>query len=246
MAPNVMELPASPEKNASISFRMMYSGIQIASDQRRTGFLNGQPAPELPACVRVTHTGFDWMNKKQQLLQGIAELFFRNGYEKTAISDICKHLDISRPGLYYHFSTKQEILYEIISDFLDKIIPTLRANFDNKGDPKEKLRTFIRSSIEFFIEYPAQAKVVIYEIHSLEEKYAKALNPKRQEYFGAVRNIIIEILKDSGLESDPTVATFALIGTLNWVVQWYRPEGKIDPDTLAKSLEELFLRALKA
>jgi TetR/AcrR family transcriptional regulator, cholesterol catabolism regulator len=235
----------------------MYSGIQITSgqkrfDQRRPGILNGQsgadrpPAPELPACVREAHTGFDWMNKKKQLLQGIAELFFLNGYEKTAISDICAQLAISRPGLYYHFTNKQEMLFEIISDFLDKIIPELRANFNHKGNPEEKLRTFIRSSIQFFIEYPAQTKVVIYEIHSLEEKYARALDPKRQEYFGAIRNIIIEILKDSGIESDPTVATFALIGTLNWVVQWYQPEGKIAPDALAKSIEELYLRALKA
>ena len=186
------------------------------------------------------------MNKKEQLLQGIAELFFQNGYEKTAIRDICEHLNISRPGLYYHFTTKQEMLYEIISDFLDKIITNLRANLADEGGPEEKLRRIINSTIHFFIEYPAQTKVVIYEIHSLEEKYARALKLKRQEYFDAVKNTINEILDESGFDIDPVVATFALLGTLNWVVQWYRPEGRIAPDALAKSLGELYLRALQA
>jgi TetR/AcrR family transcriptional regulator, cholesterol catabolism regulator len=185
------------------------------------------------------------MNKKEQLLQGIAELFFQNGYEKTAIRDICAHLNISRPGLYYHFTTKQEMLYEIISDFLDKVISNLRANLADENSPAEKLRKIINSSIQFFIEYPAQTKVVIYEIHSLEEDYAKALKSKRQEYFDAVKNAVIRILEESEFDIDPTVATFSLIGTLNWVVQWYRPEGRIAPDALAKSLGELYLRALQ-
>ena len=60
------------------------------------------------------------MKKKEQLLQDIAALFFKDGYEKTSIRDISKALNISKPGLYHHFTSKQEMLFEIIDDFMEK------------------------------------------------------------------------------------------------------------------------------
>ena len=35
--------------------------------------------------------------------------------------------------------------------------------------------------------------------------------------------------------------TFAMLGMINWIYQWYRPGGRLDEDTLADALTDLFL-----
>ena len=184
------------------------------------------------------------MRNKEQILEEISELFFESGYEKTSIRDISKALKISKPGLYYHFANKQEILFSIIDGFLEEHLANLREKMGLFENPEDKFVHFVREHINFFISYPAQTKVVIYEISSLEEKYAKIIEPKLREYLGFFKDVLTQLIEKSGNKTDVTMATFALVGTLNWVVKWYKPEGRMSPAVLAESISTFFLRGL--
>ncbi len=186
-----------------------------------------------------------FMKRKEQILLEIAELFYRVGYEKTSIRDISKSLDISKPGLYYHFENKQEMLFDIIYDFMEKILNNLTENIDFIQSPQEKLLVIIQNHIRFFVKYPAQTKVVIYDVHSLEGDYAERFKVKQIEYINIVKTVLNEIIKDMDAKIEIHVATFCLIGTMNWIVQWYKPEGKVPPESLAKEIWSFFLNGLK-
>ena len=51
--------------------------------------------------------------KKDLILKVAAEKFFQKGYTKTKIDDITSALKVTKPYVYYHFSSKLEILEEI-------------------------------------------------------------------------------------------------------------------------------------
>ena len=51
--------------------------------------------------------------KKDLILKVAAENFFKKGYTKTRIDDITSALGVTKPYIYYHFSSKLEILEEI-------------------------------------------------------------------------------------------------------------------------------------
>ena len=185
------------------------------------------------------------MRNKEQILEEISELFFKSGYEKTSIRDISKALKISKPGLYYHFTNKQEMLFSIIDGFLEKHLVNLRENIGRFETPEDKFVYIIREHINFFVNYPAQTKVVIYEIYSLEEEYAKIIEPKQREYLRFFKDVLTQIIEKSGNKTDVTMATFSLVGTLNWVVKWYKPEGRMSPAVLAENISTFYLRGLK-
>ncbi len=185
------------------------------------------------------------MRDKEQILEEISELFFKSGYEKTSIRDISKALKISKPGLYYHFTNKQDMLFSIIDGFLEKHLANLREKIQLFESPEEKLVHIIRNHINFFVNYPAQTKVVIYEIYSLEEEYVKIIEPKQREYLSFFKDVLSRIIEKSGIETDVTMATFSLVGTLNWVVKWYKPGGRMSPDVLAENISAFYLRGLK-
>jgi AcrR family transcriptional regulator len=185
------------------------------------------------------------MKKKEQILQDIAKLFYEKGYEKTSIRDISRSLNISKPGLYYHFENKQEMLFNIIYEFMEKVLINLRENMDLIQNPEEKLLYIIQSHIRFFVKYPAQTKVVIYEVHSLEGEYAERFKINQLEYIGIIKNVIKEIMEETGYKMDINVATFCLMGMLNWIVQWYKPEGRVPPESLARDMCVFFISGLK-
>jgi AcrR family transcriptional regulator len=185
------------------------------------------------------------MNKKEQLLQDIAELFYKRGYDKTSIRDISRALNLSKPGIYHHFASKQEILFDIIYDFMEKTNRHLMENMALIQSPEERLLFIVQSHTRFFVKYPAQTKVVVYEAHSLEGDFAARFKEKQIEYITIIKKVVQEIIKETGSKMDVNVVTFSLLGILNWTIQWYKPEGKVPPEMLAKQIWDFFLNGLR-
>ncbi len=185
------------------------------------------------------------MSKKEQILQDIAELFFENGYEKTSIRDISRSLNISKPGLYYYFTNKQEMLFDMIFDFMERTNLHLFDELKNLKTPEDKLHCIIRNHINSFIKYPARMRVLIYEAHSLDDEYYQKFKHKQLEYIAVIKEVLHEILKKNNSERNINVATFILLGMLNWIIQWYEPKGVVSPDDLAEEMYSFFINGLK-
>lgn len=184
------------------------------------------------------------MNKKDELIVGIADLFFEKGYDKTSIRDISSTLNISKPGLYFHFENKQQMLYDIVYDFLHRSNEYLKEAMNPIQDPKEKLLLIIESHILFSVQYRSQAKVMIYEAHSLEGDFATEFLKLQEEYIDIIRGVFKELIKGKKTTLDLNVAIFTLLGTLNWILKWYKPEKKIKPEKLVKQVHQFFLKGL--
>ncbi|MGD9161453.1 MAG: TetR/AcrR family transcriptional regulator [Desulfobacteraceae bacterium] len=185
------------------------------------------------------------MNKKEQILQGIAELFYKNGYEKTSIRDISKSLNISKPGLYYHFTNKQEMLFDMIYDFMEKTNLQLFSELAEQKTPEDKLFCIIRNHISFFIKFPARMRVLVYEAHSLEDEYYQKFKNKQLEYIVVIKEVLLDLMKKYNSGRNINVITFTLLGMLNWIIQWYEPRGIVSPDALAEEMHSFFINGLK-
>lgn len=53
---------------------------------------------------------------RERIQQVALELFAERGYDKTSLREVAERLDITRPALYYHFKTKEDILVGVIED----------------------------------------------------------------------------------------------------------------------------------
>ena len=52
---------------------------------------------------------------KNQILQVALELFTRQGYDKTSLREIAERLEVTKAALYYHFTSKEEILSALVA-----------------------------------------------------------------------------------------------------------------------------------
>ncbi|MER1984370.1 MAG: TetR/AcrR family transcriptional regulator [Solibacillus sp.] len=74
--------------------------------------------------------------KKLQILQAAKELFFKNGFSDTSVSDIIKLANVSKGTFYNHFSSKNECMIAIFQDIHEKSVAERKiiVHFNNKHD----------------------------------------------------------------------------------------------------------------
>ena len=139
-------------------------------------------------------------------------LFYENGYEKTSIRDIAKSLELPNSALYYYFQNKQDMLFTIIDDMMEKTLQTLRERTKDLKGPELKLSLIIDNHIRLYVEHRFQMKVLLHEVNSLEGEYSKIIKEKEREYVNYLKDVLREIIKKYGYKIDLNVATFCLFG----------------------------------
>ena len=60
----------------------------------------------------------DGEERRKEILFTARSLFIHNGYDQTSINEILKIVDIAKGTFYYYFSSKEEVLKEIIMDIV--------------------------------------------------------------------------------------------------------------------------------
>jgi TetR/AcrR family transcriptional regulator, cholesterol catabolism regulator len=111
------------------------------------------------------------------------------------------------------------------------------------NDPIARLSLFIENHLSFFAANMAEMKVLSHEAESLRGDLHAHVSTRKDNYTKLARRILQEVQNTSESKQpvDLTVATYALFGMMNWIYNWYDPEGKLKVHDLAQQLTQLFL-----
>jgi TetR/AcrR family transcriptional regulator, cholesterol catabolism regulator len=190
------------------------------------------------------------IDSRQEILRISSRLFQQRGYDATSMNDIAAALKLSKGGLYHHFQSKDEILFEIMNHAMEiteeHVLKPVRLI--TKAD--ERLRALIRLHIGIVLS-PADREitVMLHENHPLPPALRKRINQRKKDYVYFVENLIADVQKDFQKEKhlspgsqasvSPRAAAFALLGMINWIYQWYKPEGDLQAETLVPQFTDL-------
>ena len=182
---------------------------------------------------------------RQEILRTSARLFQQQGYDATSMNDIAAALRLSKGGLYHHFQSKDEILFDLMNHAMDITEERVLSPVKGIADPEERLRMLVRRHIAVVLsERDREITVMLHENHPLSPALRKRINARKKSYVHFVENLIAEVQRARGLEPKilPRAAAFALLGMINWIYQWYRPEGALQQETIAEQYTEIFFR----
>ncbi len=186
--------------------------------------------------------------RKEQIIETAARLFSQRGYHATSMRDLARELDLKGASLYSHISGKEEILWLILEraarQFLDAIEPIAASDMP----PLEKLRAAIRSHVRVVTGDLAAATVYFHEWKALQGERRAQFLEWRRRYEHLLQGIVEEGMAAGVLDphADPKFATLLILSVVNWLYQWYRPEGPLSPDEIAERFTALILDGLGA
>ena len=191
------------------------------------------------------------VDSRQEILRTAARLFQQRGYDATSMNDVAAALKLSKGGLYHHFQSKDEILFEIMNHAMDitqeRVIDAVRGI----ADVEQRLRALIRLHIEVVLSpRDREITVMLHENHPLPPALRKRINSRKKDYVHFVENLIADVQKaesqketqrtrQTGTKVSPRAAAFALLGMINWIYQWYKPEGDLQAQNLIPQFTDL-------
>jgi TetR/AcrR family transcriptional regulator, transcriptional repressor of bet genes len=85
--------------------------------------------------------------RRRQILLGFQQSLARYGYEKATISSIAKAAGLTSGLIHYHFSSKLEILLELVNDLGDRLNQRFESLLQGRSDPLTQLAAFIDSRL---------------------------------------------------------------------------------------------------
>jgi len=168
-------------------------------------------------------------NKQEQISEIAAELISTEGYKGTSLQKIADKVGVHKSTLFHYIKSKKDLLVHILEQSGD----TLAANLERLSSlkelkPEEKLRAAFEYHLSSVIEDIGGLNIYLYEMKMLPPKYRKIYTQKRKNYEKYFETIVTEMKKSGFFEGlDAKVVTFAILGMLNSIPRWYRPEGRL-------------------
>jgi TetR/AcrR family transcriptional regulator, cholesterol catabolism regulator len=202
------------------------------------------------------------VDSRQEILRTAARLFQQRGYDATSMNNVAGALKLSKGGLYHHFQSKDEILYEIMNHAMEITQERVLNPVRSIADPEDRLRALIRLHIEVVLSpRDREITVMLHENHPLPPLLRKRINARKKEYVHFLESLMAEVQQEAqnrtpsktqrearsfGGKVSPRAAAFALLGMINWIYQWYKPEGDLQAQSLIPQFTELIFGGIFA
>ena len=182
---------------------------------------------------------------REDILDAAAQVFRQKGYNGASMADIASAVNLQKASLYHHVSSKQEILLALLDRALDMLTERI-APIANKSIPAdEKLRLMILVYLQSLAENSDLSSVLLFEHQSLDRKSHARHIPNRDRFEGLWRDVFIEGINSKlFICQDYRLAVRGLMGTLNWTLTWYRPDGELSIEKIANQYAGMLFNGL--
>lgn len=182
---------------------------------------------------------------KLAILKSAAGVFRRRGYYGASMGSIARELRMTTPNLYYYFQSKEEILYFCHDYSLDLLLDNLKEVEKSAEAPDKKLRRLIVSFVHMVID-ELRGTALTLDLRPLSARHLRRIIGKRDRFDRGMRRIIQRGIDAKTFRAtDPKLAAFGILGSLNWIPRWFDPHGPADSEQIAQVFAENLIRGLR-
>ena len=165
------------------------------------------------------------------------QLLYQFGYSGMTMRQIAAHLQIKAASLYYHFPSKQDILFDLMYDTASQLMEGLLRIEDSEKDPREQLEAAIRWHVLFHTQKREEAFVSHSELRSLTRENLESIMTVRQDYDRLFDYILRRCQKEGVIpKRDTSVVRNAILTMCTATAGWFRPEGKLTAEQVADQI----------
>jgi AcrR family transcriptional regulator len=111
----------------------------------------GSRVAHVPSRSKVNGHEMPGVERREKILESAARLFAEHGYGDTGIDEIGEGAGVSGPAIYKHFSSKQDILNELLLDHMTRIVEATRELTARRASPKGLLEDLLSARVELSV-----------------------------------------------------------------------------------------------
>jgi AcrR family transcriptional regulator len=186
---------------------------------------------------------------KTWIIDKAGALFWQKGYEGTSMRDIAKACGCQPANIYNYFTSKEEILYEVIKNNTEQTVASVEhLENDETTDPVEQLRSFIKGHFEMLARMK-RTNVLISDagLKDLTAEHRKAVIQLRDKYDIIIRRVIRRGI-DTGqfVVKDERVVGYFISSVIIRSSIWFSPKGALSADEIGDEMFDFVYKGIKA
>jgi len=184
-------------------------------------------------------------NRRRELLHKAARLFRRKGFHATSTRDIAAAAGMQSGSPFYHFESKQALLYAVMEEGMRAAIERQQAALERapvSGGPVAQLRTLVRNHFDVLLGPGSDfIPVMLYEARSITPRQRGLLAQLQGDYEAPWVPVLEALHRAGRLRADVKLSRLLIFGALNWSAQWYDRRKGSTLDELADAAVALFI-----
>ena len=182
--------------------------------------------------------------KIDAIIESAVAAFRMHGYHGTSMEQIADQLLMTKGSLYYYFRDKEEILFAAHDRALDRILAELDRVRSGSGCPCAQVEALIRAHIRVMVE-GFHGTALALEFGVLSSRRLRAVVAKRDRFERGLRDLITAGVRAGCFRaSDPKLTGLAILGSINWIARWHRPDGPSGAGEVAQRFLDVFMGGL--
>ena len=184
--------------------------------------------------------------QRETILARAAELFARRGFTATSMNEVAEACGVSKPSLYHYVRDKHQLLAEIASVHVARLLAIVAEVDAAKLPPEPRLRRLIASFLAVYARSQAEHRVLTDDVRFLDAKERDPILAAERRVVAAFADAIVAARPDLKRGRLDKPLAMLLFGMMNWMFTWLQPNGALSHDDMAPVVADLFFGGLGA
>lgn len=130
--------------------------------------------------------------KRQLIIDAAIEVFSRNGFQNSTISEIAQKADVAEGTIYQYFKSKEDLFFSIPIEKTKEFYNELELHLQGINGAENKIRKFVWYYLYHLQENPEYARALMLEMR-VNRNFA---NTKTFEAYRPLTHKILEIIEE--------------------------------------------------
>jgi AcrR family transcriptional regulator len=188
--------------------------------------------------------------RRAQIVQSAARLFAERGVGGTSVRDIADSVGVLSGSLYHHFVSKDALVVEILSSYLEDLVAGYREVVEADLRPRESVHGLVLASLTAAEAHPHATEIYQNELGRLRERpnETSSLTKAAAEVQRTWLSVLRAGVEAGDLRDDVPVTVFYrfIRDALFLSARWYRPGADYPVTRFAEHSTSLFLDGCSA
>jgi AcrR family transcriptional regulator len=199
----------------------------------------------MPVVMGSAHVRHKRQKRRAEIVHAALSAFRERGFHATSLDDIAVRLGVRKTAIYHYFTDKDTLLYECHRESLTELERIMEASADCCNGPVERLAYLLREHVRIMTD-TLEGSPLAFEVPALPPVLRARIVAGRDRYEQLLRDLVSAGIAAGEFRAvDPKVVVFAMLGSVNWIARWYRPDGRLKADALGSHFADYLIRGLR-
>ncbi len=169
--------------------------------------------------------------RKQQIIQAAIEVFSKNNFQNSSISEIAQKANVAEGTIYQYFKNKEDLFFSIPAQKTKEFCRELDLHLQGIHEAFNKIRKLIWYYLYFFKMNQDYARTLMLEMRVSKSFTASKTYSSLKEFTGKILEILKEGQEEGSIRKDVSIYLLRelILGALEHkVTRWLLKEGKYD------------------